>query len=254
MALDIPGLDLVEPHPGTFVNVLLYGPPKSGKSAAALSIPGDVLYLNADTSNALQYGRRKRKQDGIRGTVTEARMSSLETLVSIGRKAEAGELPVNTIVLDPMADIHRMLMEGASGRAVRPQINIYGDVATYLERFCRKLCEAPINAIFIAHDLPIKDEEQGSVEYLPAMGTSNTAPGRKLMGMVDIVGYTGVIMQQDAGPKYVAQVLDGKGRHGGDRFGIGADPTSGTVDLNIGEWIFKVSGQVPDETPKEEAA
>lgn len=239
----IPGIETFEAPGETYPNILLYGPPKSGKSAAALTIPGPILYLNADTSNSLWFGlqRRTRTVDSIPGHVTQARMTGFEGLVALAQWLHKPDvIKPQTIVLDPVGDIYRGLLEIASNRRIRPLIDTYGDTGTYLERFCRSICAAPVNAIFIAHDIPVKDESTGEVEYLPATGTSNPTLGRKLMGMVDVVAYTGVLPQESGEPRYVGQLLDGRGRHGGDRFGVLRGEDGVTADLDLGQWIAKI--------------
>jgi hypothetical protein len=238
----VPGLELFDSPDQTHVNILLYGPPKSGKSAAALTIPGSILYLNADTANSLWYGLRRRGP--TLGRVRQGKLTGFDGLIALAQWLRTDNLEVpETIVLDPVADVYRGLLEQASNKAVRPRLDTYGDTGTYLERFFRSLCSAPVNAVFIAHDLPIKDEVTGEVEYLPSTGTSNPALGRKLMGMVDVLGYTGVIQQEGGEPRYVAQLLDGRGRHGGDRFNVLRGDDGVTADLDLGRWITKITEQ-----------
>jgi hypothetical protein len=52
-------LTFVDPPaaPETF-NVLLYGPPKSGKSTAAATAPGPILWVSAEGPGALAYARK----------------------------------------------------------------------------------------------------------------------------------------------------------------------------------------------------
>jgi len=50
-------LQLVTPSEDPNTNVLLYGPPKSGKTVAAASAPKPLLYLNADRPNATRFAR-----------------------------------------------------------------------------------------------------------------------------------------------------------------------------------------------------
>jgi hypothetical protein len=83
----------------------------------------------------------------------------------------------------------------------------------------------------------VKDEETESFERLPFTGTTNTNLGQKIMGMVDIVGYTGVVADEETGEKrYMAQLVPGLGRRGGDGF----DCLGDSADLNIADWIEKI--------------
>jgi len=222
-------LQFVEPHPDPHVNVLLYGAAKTGKSCGAASAPGPILYLNADSPNALSMARRM-----FPDTIHEVRAEGLQTVVDVSEELLERPDEFKTIVVDPVGELYRVILESLSGRALSPHINLYKDTQTHLERFMRFLCELPINVVFVAHEFAEKDDEAGNFERLPATGTKNPALGAKLMAMVDIFGYTGVVAGEgDAPPKYLAQLINGGGRRGGDRFGVlGPDR-----EINVSEWI-----------------
>jgi hypothetical protein len=230
------GLELVleyeTPPINAFVNVVLYGPPKTAKTAGAASAPGSTLYVNLDLPNAIRYAHEHHNQDG---RIKWVKFKGMETLVDIHKLVHgpASERPDN-VVIDPVGDLYRRLLEDASERAVRPSLPTYQAVGTHLERFCRMLCEAPVNAIFICHDHPIKDESTGEMMRLPFTGSaSNPTIGQRLMAMVDIIGYTGLVEQEDGSVAYQAQLISAKGRQGGDRFAV-----LGSVrDTNLAEWF-----------------
>ena len=46
------------------VNVLLYGPAGAGKSTAAASAPGPVMFINLEGPNALHYARKSAREAG----------------------------------------------------------------------------------------------------------------------------------------------------------------------------------------------
>jgi hypothetical protein len=223
-------------------NVLLYGPPKTGKTAGACSAPGAVALVNLDLPNATQFAHSR---DG-EGRIHEIEFEGMQTLIDL-HEAVHQKPAFDTVVVDPIGELHRRLLEEASGRAVRPTLNQYGDVGTHLERFCRMLCEAPVNAIFVAHETPVKDEASGTMERLPWTGTTNPALGQKIMGMVDIVGYTAVLeVEGQAEPDYVAQLISAQGRRGGDRFNALGDWRK----LDLTEW-FQTAGVGGEATPDE---
>jgi phage nucleotide-binding protein len=238
-------LTFTVPDEATYANVLLYGPPKSGKTAAAASAPGTILYLNLDLPNATRFARGRA---GDR--MHEVQFEGLQTLVDI-YAAVHQEPTFDTVVIDPIGDLYRRLLEEASDKSVRPTLNQYGDVGTHLERFCRSLCEAPINVVLIAHEFPVQDEASGEVEKLLWTGTKSSSAqmSNKLMGMVDIVGYTGILETEDAGKQYVAQLANAGGRRGGDRFDVLGD----WRPLDLTEW-FTLAGVHTGTTTKQEAA
>lgn len=221
------GLEYVTPTADPHLNILLYGPPKTGKTMGAASAPGPVLYLNADTPQATRYAHAS-----YPGNLKEARVTGLDTLFKAAEAVEAGEF--KSVVVDPVSDVHRVILEQLSGRALSPQIQQYGDTSTHLERFCRWLCEQPVNAIFVCHETSVKDESSGQFERLPYTGTNNPAIGAKLMAVVDVIGYTGVVEGEgDEAPKYMATLVNSRGRRGGDRFGV----LGQARETNLSEWV-----------------
>jgi hypothetical protein len=71
------------------------------------------------------------------------------------------------------------------------------------------------------------------------------------MGMVDVIGYCGV--QTDEGePRYVAQLLPGGGRRGGDRFNV----LGAVREVDLTEWfdlMDRAAASVAAEANKQEA-
>jgi hypothetical protein len=231
-------LEFVDPSADLNVNVLLYGPPKTGKTVGACTAPGPILLVNADRPNATRYAHAHSEQ-----AINEVKVHGLQTLIDVVNELH-GSGEYGSVVVDPIGELHRHVIEGISGRAIRPKLNDYGDVSVHVERFCRALCDLPLTAVFAAHETGQKDEDSGAFERLPWTGTSNPALGSKIMAMVDIIGYTGVIQNaENADPRYVAQLLPGGGRKGGARFGnLGA-----VRDVNISEWVELAEAELAQE-------
>jgi hypothetical protein len=229
-------MKLATPPTGDKRSVLLYGPPKTGKTTGATSAPGPVLLLNADLPNASFFAHSRR--DDLLEIPYE---SFRETLIAIGKGIADGDPtfggttpPIKTLVVDPINELYRRILDELSNRAVSPTLPTYQAVNVHLERFCRALCETPLmNVVFVCHDLPVKDESTEEVERLPATGTTNPALGRRLMGMVDIVGFTAVYEEEGQGFKYMAQLVNAKGRRGGDRF----DTLGPFREMDLTEWF-----------------
>jgi hypothetical protein len=230
-------LKLREPPTQTYPNVLLFGAPKTGKTAGACSAPGGVLLLNADLPNAPHYARSRDPDGRIMEVEFEGMSTLADVVIGIEQEANGSARMVDTVVVDPIGELHRRLLEDASKRAIRPTLPMYGDVSVHLERFCRKLCELPVNTVFVCHEFPVKDEASGQFERLPYTGTTNPALGQKLMGMVDIVGYTGVIERDDGTRTYAAQLFTAAGRRGGDRYDVLGDFRA----LDLAEWFSRIN-------------
>jgi len=254
-----------EPHQLLRPNFLFYGPPKSGKTTAGVSYPGNVILLNADLPNATRYAKRQAKARGT--NVLEVKwppaneeriVKTFDTMVSVMQavadqdaayaKGEPPKDPIAAVQIDPVGNLYARLLEELGKRAISPSLPTYQAVGTHIERFCRALCESPsVSAIIVAHDMPVKDESNGEVERLPNTGTTNPTLGQKLMGMVDIVGYTGVAAPEegDDKPRYMAQLVSHAGRRGGDRWGVLGDAR----ELDLAEWLEVIkAAEQPDTT------
>lgn len=221
-------LPFVKPPKTATMNVLLYGPGKVGKTLGACSAPGPVLLVNADRGNASRLAHDRRGDD-----LHETPMVGLQTFTDVILHFRDGSAPEKTVVLDPVGDARRILIEEMSNRALRPPIQLQGDANIHIERFCRALCELPVNVVIVAHELATKDEEAGTFERVPYTGTKNPALGNQLIQMVDVIGYCGVVESEDGGdPRYMAQLIAGNGRKGGDRF----DVLGKARELDLTEW------------------
>jgi hypothetical protein len=231
-----------------FVNVLLVGPGKSGKTTGALSAPGGKLMLNFDQPNSTYFARTFHDPEG---SIMEPSMPRYEegklhtenllneVAVTYQRHLEEQTSPFcETVIADPIGQLHRRLLEDLSRKATRPSRDHYGDVTKIIERWCRFMCEvAPCNFVMVCHDRPIKDDLEGGFVRLPFTGTANPDLGQRLVEMVDIVGYTGRLDKEGQDPVYVAQLFNGNGRQGGNRFGVLGDYEA----LNLADWFDRIT-------------
>jgi hypothetical protein len=212
---------------------------KTGKTTFGCSGDGGTLLLNADLPNASTYPREQDRE----GRILEVAFTGMQTMIDTVLALDADERMVDTVVVDPVGECHRRLLEEISNRAVRPTMNQYGDVSVHLERFCRALCEKPVTTVFICHEHPVKDEATGQMVRLPWTGTTNPALGQKLMAMVDIVGYAGVVATEDGEKLYAAQLVSQQGRSGGDRYDVLGD----WAEMCLADWTERIN--TPKETP-----
>lgn len=234
-------LSFVKPKDATHVNTLLYGGPGTGKSVAAGSAPGTVLYVNADTANATAQVHARNPG----GRIQEVAFEGMSTLVDVAH-ALTEKKTYDTVVVDTVGDLYRRLIDEASGGAVRPSLQNYGDTGTHIERFCRHLCEAPVHVVIVCHEHPVKDESTGVIERLPWTGTTNPALGAKLMGMVDVVGYTGIVETKTQGRQYMAQLVSAAGRRGKDRF----DVLGSARTMDLAEWFAVIAASMKPAAKK----
>jgi hypothetical protein len=115
------------------------------------------------------------------------------------------------------------------------------------------MCEAPVNFVLVAHDFKLDGDADSPPDYVAWTGTKAGSPSmsRKLMGMVDVVGYTGRVESQgDTPDRYVAQLVTANGRPGGDRFNV----LGHARDLDLTEWFQAIHAAEPNPTSEEAKA
>jgi hypothetical protein len=167
----------------------------------------------------------------------EGQLRMMALMAEIAREvASSKSTIIDSVVVDPIGELYRRCLEDQARRVVRPPLNAFGDVGVHIERFCRFLCGTPhITTVLVCHELAQKDDAAGEFLKIPFTGTKagSETLGQKLMGMVDIVGYTGLRENEDGTKEYLAQLIPVKGRQGGDRFNCLGD----CRPIDIAEWI-----------------
>lgn len=223
------------------LKALLYGPPGTGKTVAACSAPGPILYINAEGPDALTYSRKLYGDEKIH----EVAFKGKQTLVDTFLHLRGGEGDEQTVVLDSVGEVYRILLEEIGGE--RATLQNFGDVNTLIERFCRSLRDLPLHVVLVAHE-EIADVE-GEIVRRPVTG------GKKLpeilMAMMSVVAYCGVVGETDSEPRrYVGQLVQANGRRAKDR----SDTLGKARDLNLTEWINTMRGEAMPaaETPDKE--
>lgn len=218
-------LNFVQPKdvPPT-INIGLYGPGGTGKTVGACSAPGPILVGNAEGESALRYARGKYGDDKIH-EFPVAKSADLDALY-LHMKDGCEE---QTFVLDTIGETYQRLVEELAGSG-RASLQNYGDVNTKIERFVRAIRDLPINVVILAHEQV--DDEEGEVTRRPSTGGKKLP--EKIVAMMDVIGYTAVVPATDDEPtRYVAQLVEAKGRRAKDRSGaLGV-----TRELNLSEWI-----------------
>jgi hypothetical protein len=228
-------------------NGLVYGPPKTGKTTGLVTTaPGRVLYFNWDLKNATRRGRQIAKEQG-RVVPSEPNMPRFKRdqtpVFDMMTQAvyQAYEGMWDTVISDHIVEHFRRLLEEQTNRARRPTLEARGNAWADIERWCRGMCEAPVNFVVVAHEMTLqKGDELLSIPFVGSQGASVGGVGTKLKSMVDFIAYTGVIGQEDEGLEFVAQLQPGQGRDGaqrdaGSRFDALMTETYRSLDLT--EWF-----------------
>jgi hypothetical protein len=235
---DIPGLTFVDapPAPETY-NVLAYGPPKSGKSTAAATAPGPILWVNAEGPGALSYARKVARERGT--TINEvridrtvdARQTLRDVITYLRADVGNGSPQARTVVVDTIAKIREALIRQIVSPGAKNSIQQFGEVARILREFVQVLRDLPVNFVIIAHQ-DVSDAE-GERIVRPLVGGALT---EEIPGEVDVIAYTHSFVDDQSDPptrRYVGQLVEARGRIAGDRSG-----GLGTVrDLDLTEWL-----------------
>lgn len=242
-------------HPLTFataaeapetLNILLYGPPKAGKSTAAATAPGPILWVNLEGGNALSYPRKVATERGTE--IHEVRVEHHDRLGPILRSVlthvQTGTEPrVKTVVIDTMGKVRDHLARNVGGND--PKIHHWKEVARIIEGLVKELRDAPVNSVLLAHEDIQDDAETGRIVE-PLIGGKTTA---KVAGEVDVIAYCGRL-EDESGVRYMGQLVEGKGRRAGERSG-GALGT--TRELDLTEWLATYRGALtPDRDEREQ--
>jgi len=219
------------PVPDTF-NVLLYGPPKSGKSTAAATAPGPILWVSAEGPGALAYARKIAAQRGteINEVRVDPRGNTQDLLAEVvAHVRERREPVVMTVVVDTVAKVREALIAQLVVPNARNSLQQYREVAKTIREFVRDLRDLPVNLVLIAHQ-DVQDAD-GERMVQPLVGGALTA---ELPGEVDVVAYTHSYKDEESGErKYVGQLVEARGRIAGDRSGgLGA-----FRELDLGDWL-----------------
>jgi hypothetical protein len=239
-----PKLTLVpEEERSPHLNVILYGPPKVGKSTAAASAPGPILLINTDGSSAYGFARKKYGK----GRILEVEMKGKGTLDSALKMLREGEkigdqIP-KTVVLDNVGEVYRILLEEMNSG--RPTLGQYGDAGTIIERWARHVRNLPYHLVLVAHE-QLLDSSEGNV-LMPQCGGRKLSP--VLCAMVDVIAYCQ--MQpgtQTQGAVFWAQTTSGYGRYAGNREGF----LGQSAFTNLDVWVEAWNNAAPQKPANEE--
>lgn len=221
--------------PDTF-NVLLYGKPKSGKSTAAATAPGPILWVNAEGPGALGFARKTAQARGteiFEIVVDQKQTSTTDLLDNVYRHVKSGAAPsCQTVVVDTLAKVRDQLIAQLVVKGSKASLPQYGQVADKLGGFIEALRNLPVNLILLAH-VDAKDSEEGRMVD-PLIGGALT---EKIPGEVDVVAYTSSVVDDDGARRYYGQLVEARGRIAGDRSG-GLAGDRGIRELDLSEWLY----------------
>ena len=230
-----------EKMPST-VNVLLYGPAGAGKSTAAASAPGPVMFINLEGPNALHFARKTARAADTE--ILEVRVDWGEDPRAYFREAFAAakERGVNTIVVDTLGKLRDGIAFSIGGES--PSLPQWGQVGKAMTTILRELRDSDMNTILICHER-VLDSDTGDRIVEPLVGGKTTT---EAMAEVDVIAYCGAVRDEN-GTRYLAQLVESKGRRAKDRSGALGD----VVEMNLTDLIAAyLASFVEDSLPFEE--
>jgi hypothetical protein len=243
-------LEIVAPSTTQRFSTILYGPEGSRKSTAACSAPGPILYLNGDRRDGIRFARSIYPGKDIRETRVTGLSTLYETVFYVQEHPE-----IETVVIDTVGRVFDLVLRDHARdnkRATQPEI---GEVQTHIERFVEALIDEDVNVVLVAHDMTVDvegSEHDGTLlrQRMPMCGTSKPSFPRKLMRLVAVVGFCGV-MGEGADRRGVAQLIEAGGRRCKDGTGALAG-VEGFRDLDLTEWAQAITAFYAHSTTNEE--
>jgi hypothetical protein len=233
------------PVPETY-NVLLYGQPKSGKSTAAATAPGPILWVNAEGPGALGFARKTAHARGtqiLEVAIDKRAKNATSILTQVYQHVASGADPVpRTVVVDTLAKVREALIAELVVKGAKNTLQQFGEVADKLGGFINALRDLPVNLVLLAHADLRESEEDGRI-VVPLIGgkLTETVPGE-----VDVVAFTSPLSDEN-GTRYYGQLVERKGRIAGDRSG-GLAGEHGIRELDLSEWLEAYRAALtPDE-------
>lgn len=226
--------------PETF-NVLLYGPTGSGKSSAAATAPGPIMWVNAEGRGALAFPRKVARERGTK--IYEARVERdaviRATLKRVIEHVKQGKEPqVQTVVVDTVAKVRDALIRQLVTPGSKNTMQQFGDVAKVLEEFVRLMRDAPVNLILLCHE-DVSDAE-GERIVQPLIGGALTP---KIPAEMDVVAFCGAARDDESGDvRYLGQLVETRGRRAKDRSGgLGQ-----VLPLDLAMWLEQYRAALMD--------
>lgn len=218
-----------EPDAPDTINACIYGPPGAGKSTAAATAPGPVLWLNLEGPGALSFARKTARE--LDTLILEVRVSHgddpRDAMREVIRYVREGADPApRTVVVDTIGKLRDGLARAIGGS--QPSLPQWGEVGRTIEDFVRIMRDLPVNFVLIAHE-EIKDSDEGDRIVRPLIGGQAT---EKVITDMDVLAYAGVKRDED-GVHYLAQFVEARGRRAKDRSGgLGASAL-----LDVSAWL-----------------
>lgn len=245
-------------------SILLFGPPKRGKSTCAASIvdvPGYERVLVIDVEGgAAAISQWYPEVDVFEVHTAEEFDGIVEALVNNQIVEPTSGEPYDCVIIDTLDKAQERKLEwfDAQPEALTKQgekntLYKWGAIKAWTTKLADALHMAPFLTIFVAHVMDDKDEKTGKVTQTVALGgaSKQTFPATP-----DLVGYYDLVRDKEA--KQDVRALDftvtdkrvtGQ-RYAGKLDGTIADPTMEKIYQRIAPQLFKTNAKTNKEGDK----
>lgn len=238
-------------------SILLYGPPKRGKSTLAASIvdvPGFERVLVVDVEgSASAVSQWYPEVDIFEVHSAEEFDGLIEALVNGAVKEPTSGKPYDCVIIDTLDKAQERKLEwfdkqpeSFNKTGDKNTLFKWGAIKAWTTKLADALHMAPFLTIFVAHVMDNQDEKTGKITQTVALGGSSkdTFPATP-----DIVGYFDIVRVKDENTKEVTNVrtidftindkrITGQ-RYAGKLDGQLADPTFDKIYQKIAPQLYK---------------
>lgn len=235
-------------------SILLFGPPKRGKSTCAASIievPGYERVLVIDVEGGASAISQWYPEADVIQVTTAEDFDGIVTALVKGEVVEptSGE-PYQCVIIDTLdkaqerkLDWFERQPEAITKSGAKDTLYKWGAIKAWMTRLADALHMAPFLTIFVAHVMDDKDEKTGKITQTVAIGGSakQTFPATP-----DLVGYFDIERVKENGAMISRRILDftvtdkrvtGQ-RYAGKLDGKIADPTMKKIYEKIAPQLF----------------
>lgn len=250
----------------TFLRMLSYGQPGTGKTTAATSLSqlGKVLIVDAEggvKARALEkHGVVLSNIETWPDNPGDMTFEGIEQLyIELRAELMADPDAYVGVVIDSMTELSRRLLETVTAAALekaarlgkqrdRFQTNLedYGTASSMMRSVLRRFTDLPLHVVMTALERRDQDDD-GAVSYGPALGP---AIANDTMGLVDVVCYSTVEQIGDE-RFYLGSMVPVNRRKAKDRYGL--LPTR-MVDPSALRMVAFIDGKLTRDTDSRQAA
>jgi len=249
---------VTKPTTKTYLNMLIYGAPGSGKTtlaATAQDVPEmqNVLYIDVESGSLsiahrsdidvvriYNYAQFSKVHEFLRLHCQYRDAGDDGKLAGLAEAVGAEPKPYNTVVIDSLTEIQKQVMYMLLGIEVghaqldlipeTPEFREWGQSAEMMRLLVRSFRDLPMNVIFVCAEQEVENERKQLLRRPALPGKLGT----EIMGFLDVVGYLATAHGEDGDLRRRLYITPGRTFQAKHRFsqavvGYFDDPTMAQV-------------------------